>query len=122
MSASDLTTLSADPASPLIRALQQEIAKLWQEVRQLKQAQANVAQDCKNVNQENEKLRQRIADRPFVEQAKSLLMKFGKMDESCAYNTLRNNACSRNMTIGAIARAVIITFEIFHDADVPVPS
>ena len=51
--------------------------------------------------------RTQLEDRKLIDRAKSILMKTQRVDEDCAYHTLRKLAMDRNITLGAMAKQVI---------------
>lgn len=59
-----------------------------------------------------EKLDESLRTMRSVERAKSLLIRIRNMTEEEAYNYLRKQAMERRVTIGAVARAVVDSFEL----------
>ena len=59
-----------------------------------------------------EKLDESLRTMRSVERAKSLLMRLKNVSEEEAYNYLRRQAMERRVTIGAVASAIIDSYEL----------
>lgn len=59
-----------------------------------------------------DKLDENLRTMRSVERAKSLLIRLKNVSEEEAYNYLRRQAMERRVTIGAVANAVIDSFEL----------
>ena len=62
-------------------------------------------------------LRQRLADRKIIEQAKGVLMKVTGIDERNAYRRLQELAAGKNQTLIAAAQAVLGMERVLRPAD-----
>ncbi len=58
--------------------------------------------------QTESELRQQLVDRRLVEQAKGRLMRHQGLDEEQAYRLMRSTAMSRHLSLGALARQLLL--------------
>ena len=66
-----------------------------------------------NINNALEEARAKLEDRKQIDRAKAILIKTQNFTEDEAYHTLRKLAMDRNISLGEMAKNVIVMSELF---------
>ena len=89
-------------------------ARLLENDRQVGQSLADMAtigilqhRSSRRASIEAEQLRQALASRVVIEQAKGVLAEFANVDMEVAFHSLRNYSRSGNLKLGEVARAIV---------------
>jgi GAF domain-containing protein len=89
-------------------------ARLTESDRQVGQSMADMAtigilqhRSSLRASIEAEQLRQALASRVVIEQAKGVLAEFGNVDMEMAFQSLRSYSRNRNLKLGEVARSVV---------------
>jgi hypothetical protein len=89
-------------------------ARLTESDRQVGQSMADMAtigilqhRSSLRASIEAEQLRQALASRVVIEQAKGVLAEFGNVDMETAFQSLRSYSRNRNLKLGEVARSVV---------------
>lgn len=70
-------------------------------------------EECQSIQKENRDLKQTLADRKIIEQAKGLLMKAAGIDEKDAFRRLQELASDRNLKLVEAAQSVLAVEKAF---------